>query len=149
MNFLYKVVLTFNATSWMIVVYGINQHWQICDSPQWVTNVSLLLLPVVSSLISLVITYGLENDSMRRCEEYNLADNEFLPTYLGYFFVSLSTNDNTVMLFLYGIVFVFTWLSQTQYFNPLYLLFGFHYYHVLTVHGTRVFIYCAWRCHKT
>ena len=35
-------------------------------------------------------------------------------------------------------MFVFTWISQTQYFNPLYLLFGYHYYHVLTMQGTRV-----------
>ena len=57
-----------------------------------------------------------------------------------YFFVSLSVSDNTTMLFLYGIVFVFTWLSQTQYFNPLYLLLGYHFYHVLTIQGTRVFV---------
>ena len=69
-----------------------------------------------------------------------LADNEFIPTYLGYFFVALSVSDNITMLFLYGIVFTFTFLSQTQYFNPLYLLFGYHYYHVLTEQGTRVFV---------
>jgi hypothetical protein len=44
------------------------------------------------------------------------------------------------MGFLYGIVFVFTWFSQTQYFNPLYLLLGYHYYHVLTKERTRIFI---------
>ena len=44
------------------------------------------------------------------------------------------------MLFLYIIVFVFTFISQTQYFNPIFLLFGYHYYHVLTPQGTKVFI---------
>ena len=44
------------------------------------------------------------------------------------------------MIFLYIIVFVFTFVSQTQYFNPIFLLFGYHYYHVLTPQGTKVFI---------
>jgi hypothetical protein len=82
----------------------------------------------------------LGSDSITGCEEFSLADNEFLPTYLGYFFVSLSVSDNTTMLYLYVIVFVFTYLSQTQYFNPIFLLFGYHYYHILTKQGTRIFV---------
>ena len=83
---------------------------------------------------------GLGNDSLSGCRESSLADNEFIPTYLGYFFVSLSVADNVTMVFIYAIVFVFTWLSQTQYFNPLYLLFGYHYYHILTEQGTSIFV---------
>jgi len=90
--------------------------------------------------VSLLVAGKLGDDSLIKCQESTLADNEFIPTYLGYFFVSLSVADDTTMLFLYGIVFVFTYLSQTQYFNPLYLLFGYHYYHVLTEQGTRVFV---------
>ncbi len=44
------------------------------------------------------------------------------------------------MIVVYLIVFIFTFLSQTQYFNPIYLLFGYHYYHVLTETGTQIFI---------
>ena len=40
----------------------------------------------------------------------------------------------------YLIVFVFTFLSQTQYYNPIYLLFGYHYYHVSTESGTKIFV---------
>ena len=43
-------------------------------------------------------------------------------------------------VYLYLIVFVFTFLSQTQYFNPIFLLFGYHYYHILTDQGTQVFV---------
>ena len=100
----------------------------------------MLLIPVALSLLSIIIAKGLGNDSLDGCQECSLADNEFIPTYLGYFFVSLSTADNVTMTFMYAVVFVFTWLSQTQYFNPLYLLFGYHYYHVLTEQGTRIFV---------
>lgn len=69
-----------------------------------------------------------------------MADNEFLSVYLGYFFVSLSISNNYTMTALYMIVFVFTFLSQTQYFNPAYLLLGYHYYHVSTQNGTSFFV---------
>ena len=140
MTYLYRFILTLNSTSWMVVIYGINKRWTILQLPCLETSILLLLIPVLLSLLSLVVARWLGNDSLSGCQESSLADNEFIPTYLGYFFVSLSTTDNMTLLFMYVIVFVFTWLSQTQYFNPLYLLFGYHYYHVLTEQGTRIFV---------
>ncbi len=140
MECLYRFVLTLNATSWMLVFYGVSKQWTIMKCPVWLTGILLLLIPVFLSLFSIAIARKLGNDSLKSCQEFSLADNEFLPTYLGYFFVSLSTSDNLTMGFMFAIVFLFTWLSRTQYFNPLYLLFGYHYYHVLTEQGTRIFI---------
>lgn len=140
MECLYRFVLTINATSWMVVVYGISNQWTIMGWSCWVTGIFLLIIPIFLSLISLIVARGLGNDSLSGCRECSLADNEFIPTYLGYFFVSLSVGDNVTMVFIYAIVFVFTWLSQTQYFNPLYLLFGYHYYHILTEQGTNIFV---------
>ena len=140
MDYLYRLILTLNATSWIIVVYGISKHWTILKLPCWITGILLLIIPILLSLVSLGVAKGLGNDSLSGCRESSLADNEFIPTYLGYFFVSLSVADNMTMAFIYAIVFVFTWLSQTQYFNPLYLLLGYHYYHVLTEQGTRIFV---------
>ena len=140
MEYLYRLVLTLNATSWMVVFYSVSKQWSIMELPVWLTGILLLMVPVLLSLLSLAIARKLGNDSLKSCQEFSLADNEFLPTYLGYFFVSLSTSDGLTMCFMYAIVFIFTWLSRTQYFNPLYLLFGYHYYHVLTEQGTRIFV---------
>lgn len=124
----------------MIVVYGVKEQWSVCTIPRWGMGILLLIVPVALSWVSLIIAGKLSTDSLPDCGESTLADNEFLPVYLGYFFVALSVPDNLTMLFLYIIVFIFTYLSQTQYFNPLYLLFGYHYYHVVTNQGTHVFI---------
>jgi len=140
MNFCYKAVLTVNATSWMLVVYGIKSKVEFYDLSVLEIGIALLFIPIILSLIAMKLAEWLEDDSLSGCHECSLADNEFLPVYLGYFFVSLSVPDNITMGFLYGIVFVFTWFSQTQYFNPLYLLLGYHYYHVLTKERTRIFI---------
>ena len=108
--------------------------------PPYLFGLVLLCIPIILSLISISISSCLGADSLESCKEFSLADNEFLPTYLGYFFVSLSISDYITMIYLYLIVFVFTFLSQTQYFNPIFLLFGYHYYHVSTERGTKVFV---------
>lgn len=140
MTLLFKILLTINATSWMLVVYWIKEGMTLCKMPHWAFSIVLLFIPIILSAISIWFSKFLGSDSLLGCQEFSLADNEFLPTYLGYFFVSLSVPDNITMIYLYSIVFVFTFLSQTQYFNPIFLLFGYHYYHILTERGTSVFI---------
>lgn len=141
LNFIFRVMLTANATSWMIVVYGIKSAWSICFLPAWAAGIFLLCLPAGLSLVSIGLAACLQShDEMQNCRECTLADNEFLPVYLGYFFVALSIGDNTTLLYIYGIVFVFTFLTQTQYFNPVFILFGYHFYHIITQQGTVVFI---------
>lgn len=140
MDILYKLLLTISATSWMAIIYTIKEGWSVGSLPPLIFGIILLLIPVGLSLLSIYIAKFLGEDSLQKCEEYSLADNEFLPTYLGYFFLSVSVSELSTMIVIYLIVFVFTYLSQTQYFNPLYLMFGYHYYHILTPQGTRVFV---------
>mgnify|MGYP004460263033 CR=1 FL=1 len=140
MNFLFRVLLTINATSWMAILYAIKKGWAISGIPMLVCGILYMAIPVLLSLASLVCFRFLGNDQLTRCQEFSLSDNEFLPIYLGYFFLATGISGNLVMLWVYAIVFVFTFLSQTQYFNPIYILFGYHYYHVLSHEGTRVFV---------
>lgn len=37
-------------------------------------------------------------------------------------------------------MFVFTFLTQAQYFNSVFLLFGYHFYHITTEQGTKGFL---------
>lgn len=140
MNFLFKVLLTINATSWMLIIYAIKEGWTFLQSPAWVCGIIYLIIPVILSLLSLFLFRFSGDDKLTKCQEFSLADNEFLPVYLGYFFLSVGINEDITMIFIYSIAFVFTFLSQTQYFNPIYLMFGYHYYHILTTEGTRIFV---------
>ncbi len=140
MNLIFKILLTVNATSWMLVVYWIKEGVCLWWIPQWLSPLILLCIPVLLSALSIWISSFLGSDTLDGCQEFSLADNDFLPTYLGYFFLSLGIEKDITMAYMYLIVFVFTFLSQTQYFNPMFLLFGYHYYHILTEQGTRVFI---------
>jgi hypothetical protein len=44
------------------------------------------------------------------------------------------------MWFVYVVLFVFTFLSQALYFNPLFLLFGYEFYNIKTNNGTAIFL---------
>lgn len=139
-GFIFRFVLTANATSWMIVIYGIKEQWSFCTLSTWITGLVLLFIPIVLSSLTILLTFFLGCDGIQNGRECTLADNDFLSIYLGYFFVALSINNCTTLYFVYAIVFVFTFLTQTQYFNPIYLLFGYHFYHITTEQGTRVFV---------
>lgn len=139
--FLYKLLLTLNATSWMVIIYIIKEGWTIGKISSHLFGVILLTVPIFLSWFSLFLSRFLGTEStVINCKEFSLADGEFLPVYLGYFFVSVGISGNFTMAIVYLIVFVFTFLSQTQYYNPIYLLFGYHYYHVSTESGTKIFI---------
>ncbi len=137
---IFRFLLTYCATFWLIAVYGIKSGWSVRAVPDVVLYAGFLLVPVALSLVSLAFLPCFDDDNIGNCVECTLADQEFLPVYLGYFFVALSVGDDITLCFIFGIVFVFTFLAQTQYFNPIFLLFGYHFYHVTTQKGTRVFV---------
>lgn len=139
MNLLFKLLLTINATSWFLIIYAVKEKISIFSIPCVIFHIVLILTVVFLSWISLLISKCFDKEILDSCAELSLADNEFLSVYLGYFFVSLSVPDGYTMSVVYLLVFIFTFLSQTQYFNPIYLLFGYHYYHIQTPKGTKVF----------
>ena len=89
MNVIFKIMLTFNATAWMIVIYAIKGSWKIGEIPCDVIGIILLIISVFLSVLSIILSKFLSVDSLENCQEISLSDGEFLPTYLGYFFVSL------------------------------------------------------------
>jgi hypothetical protein len=140
LDFVFRLMLTTGATFWMVIVFGIKEHWTLCIFPAEVIGIALMMVPIALSGIAFLMSRFFNRDSIQNCTDCVLADNDFLPVYLGYFFVALSINDSITLCFVYAIVFIFTFITQTQYFNPLFLLFGYHFYHVVTLQGTQVFL---------
>lgn len=140
MNFIFKLLLAFNATSWMGIIYVIKNGWTFWIIPVWFLGLLLIGCSIALSALSLLITKKFKKDTLEGCKELSLADGDFLPIYLGYFFVAVGVSEDLTMLIVYIIVFIFTFISQTQYFNPIFLLFGYHYYNILTESGTRIFL---------
>ncbi len=144
MNFIFKFFLTFNSTSTMIVVYLIKSRYYLLfleKFPIWISYIIFLLIPLLLTRISLWMKRFLSRDDINY-ELLNIeeANNTFLPSYLGYFFVALGIESTESMIFVYFIVFIFTYLSQTLYYNPLFLLFGYKFYYIMTGNNVKLFI---------
>lgn len=139
---LYRLWLSINSSFWLITIYGIQKKWSLGIFNKISIDIMLVLLPIISSAFSLVFLkfFSTQEASNLNICEIELADNEFLPTYLGYFFVSLGLEQMYTLWWVYGIVLLFVFVSSMQYFNPIFLLFGYHFYHMTTANGTKLFV---------
>lgn len=144
MGVLFELFLTFNSTSFILIIYFIKENYYMCglrNFPIWISHFIFVVVPIVCTAFSIVLKRILSKDSIE-CEikDVKLANNEFLPSYLGYFFVALSVPNIETMVFVYIILFAFTFVSQTLYFNPLFLCFGYHFYYITTIDEATHFI---------
>lgn len=150
-NTAFRILLTFNATSLLLLVFCIQKDYPInyffshplLDAiPDYISYIAYSLIPVLLTYLSIYLSRFLSKDEFKAGEVRNIehANNSFLPSYLGYFFVALSVSDWQALMFVYGILFIFTFLSQALYFNPLFLLFRYEFYNVQTKSGTTIFL---------
>ena len=116
-------------------------HWLV-ELPNSLSYIIYFLVPVISTGISILLSSKLGSDKFKAgtTESIEHANNSFLPSYLGYFFVALSVGSWEALGFVYGVLFLFTFLSQALYFNPLFLLFGYEFYNIKTTNGTAIFL---------
>lgn len=145
MNNIYKFFLTISSTLWFLVVWGIKfllnlpkQENLKCEIIIWILCVILLAIPIFVSLFLKIFICCFSKEEIKNIKSCNLADNEFLPVYLGYFFVALGIDNLKLLVLIYFLILIFTFVSNTQYFNPTYLLFGYHTYHAETEQGTQI-----------
>lgn len=47
MNLIFKLLLTINATSWMVAIYIIKEKWTIAPIPFWVFHMGVVLLLIL------------------------------------------------------------------------------------------------------
>lgn len=147
-NWLFRLFLAFNSTSLLLVVYWIKTGITIpflpkCfHIPNYVSYLIYVLGMLLLTVISLFLSKLLSKENLNKGDIINVeyANDAFLPSYLGYFFVALDVPNTETLWFVYPLIFVFTFLSQTLYFNPLFLIFGFHFYNLTTANNVRIFM---------
>lgn len=157
MNFAFRFLLTFNATSLLLIIFFVQNGYSIDyftgdiyffnSLPKAVSYFIYFVVPVLLTKLSIWLSTKLGKDEFKKNHVNRIenANNSFLPSYLGYFFVALSIGSWEALWFVYGIVFLFTFLSQALYFNPLFLIFGYDFYNIETKNGTVLFLIS---CHK-
>ncbi|MGL5486505.1 MAG: hypothetical protein ACRDC6_09475 [Shewanella sp.] len=158
MNIVFRLFLTFNATSLLVIIFLVQKGHSLgyfftkcpylpyrpdfIELPNYYSYALYLLVPILLTGISILLSSLLGKDSFKSGDIINIehANNSFLPSYLGYFFVALSISNWETLWFVYGVLFMFTFRSQALYFNPIFLLFGFDFYNITTKNGAVVFL---------
>lgn len=152
MNIAYRLLLTVTATSLLLIIfvvqkgYTLGHFFEKCtylvELPNAISYAIYLLVPIALSGLSIFLSRYLGKDEFKAGQVVDIehANNSFLPSYLGYFFVALSIGNWETLIFVYSVLFVFTFLSQALYFNPLFLLFGFEFYNIKTKNGAAIFL---------
>lgn len=151
-NFAFRLLLTFNATSLLLIVFFAQKKMDLgyffpscewlAEVPKLISYFTYVLLSVLLTGLSIWLSSYLGSDEFKKGDIQSIehANNSFFPSYLGYFFVALGVSDWTTLWFVYVVLFVFTFLSQALYFNPLFLLFGYKFYNIKTKNGVAVFL---------
>lgn len=151
-NIAFRLLLTFNATSLLAIIFLVQKGYTLklfFESKPWlallpnaVSYLVYFFVPLFLTGLSIFVSSRLGKDGFKKgcVESIEHANNSFLPSYLGYFFVALSIGNWETLWFVYGVLFIFTYLSQALYFNPLFLIFGYEFYNIKTKNGTTVFL---------
>lgn len=154
-NIAFRLLLTFNATSLLVIIFLVQKGYTLghflADTgclgwlntmPNTVSYALYLLIPLSSTGLSISLSRKLGKDEFKQGDVATIehANNSFLPSYLGYFFVALSIDNWETLTFVYAVLFSFTFLSQALYFNPLFLIFGYEFYNITNKNGTAIFL---------
>ena len=130
-NRIFRILLTFNATSLLIIVFLVQKGYDFAyffpgveylhQFPKFLSYALYMAAPIALTGLSLLLGKLLGKDEFKTgqvaCIEH--ANNSFLPSYLGYFFVALSIGSWETLFFVFGVLFVFKGTSKNCRFQPV------------------------------
>lgn len=158
MNIIYKIWLTLCSLLLTMTVYLVKEDVVINSMNIYVDNewlkLHLILLPKFLSYIvyfslvllctwlSMFLSKWLSEDQISPGSIVSIetANDTFLPSYLGYFFVALSISEARTFVYVFGMIFVFVLFSKISYFNPIFLIFGYKFFHLTDKSGLKIVV---------
>lgn len=108
--------------------------------PKYASFMAYALLVIACTWLGLFLTnfLGQESISSNDVVAIEPANDTFLPSYLGYFFVALSINNFDTFIYVFSLIFIFVFFSKISYFNPVFLLFRLKFFYVTNSSGTKI-----------
>lgn len=146
MNFILRMLLTLSSISFFVVVYliqnKINPLSELLEEYKWITYIIYLIIPFVLTVISLFLCKLLGESTINKVISIETSNNDFLANYLSFFFVALSIKGNITFWAVFGMTFLFVFVSRVSYFNPVFLVFGYNFYYITTAENVKVMLIC-------
>lgn len=152
LDYIFKTLSTMSALLPAIFVYIITNYEKMLDrnsilivnNYKWFFFLSYILITIfiilVLNKIFLWAVTGLDNESISNIRSIEPVNDNFLPTYLGYFFVAVSITSNWVFCYFMLLVLSFNLFSKIYFFNPSLLLSGFKFYHLISDKGVKTLL---------
>lgn len=139
---LFRLLLSISASGLVVAIYLIKEGISVFPAPfVLLSYATYLFIPVILAILWLLASHHLQKCGFEsEIIEVELASHSFLPNYLGYFFVALSVPNPSTLYIVYAVILIFTHLSQALSFNPIFLLFGYQFYFITGIDGTKVFL---------
>ena len=142
MRYVFKLMLALDSIFLLLIVYLLKkEQWLPCLGAY--SLIVYFIAPFILAGICLWLADFLSHDSIEgSLRNIELANDSYMPSYLGYFFVALSIPDESFLTaaVIFCMLLVFILCSQNLYYNPLFLLFGYHFYYVTNQEGMKIFI---------
>lgn len=137
----YNLLLTLDSISLLITVY-------LIKSSVWIPYLGIcsiflyFLIPCLLALFCEKSSVYLEKQELSGITSIELANDSYLPSYMGFFFIALSIPDDNWITFItvFIILFILLYMSQNIYYNPLFLLLGYHFYRIGLSNGKKALV---------
>jgi hypothetical protein len=154
MTVIYRIFLIISSLSPTLGIFLANKGFKLIDHlhPKLPNYMDFLIccmdfliyfsVCVLIAWFSVLSTKFLSDDTISEgsVTEIESANEAYLPSYLGYFFVALSTQDYGVFFFAFSIICIFIFYSRAAYFNPMYFLFCYRFYYATTDKNVKVLL---------
>ena len=139
---IYRVILTINSLEMFVIIYLVKEKRQLpfeFVKSEYFSYLIYFMFAIVFSAFCLLVAKWLPKETiLGGVIHVESANESYLPSYLGYFFVALSISDCKIFICVGSVIFIFIYFSQAQIFNPMFLLFGYKFY-VITVENQITF----------
>jgi len=136
---IFKIFMTINSLMLTFMVFLVKErivinpiHQKLSMLPHWASYILYFIIVIIFSWVSVKFAKLLDTDSIESGAITGIepANDVFLPSYLGYFFVALSVPNFEVFCVVFGIISIFIFYSRASYFNPVFFILGYHFFFV-------------------
>ena len=155
MKTIYRFFYSLMATLLFVVVYLIKEKLSLINYlfPAVPKNAGLLgsflvyLITIIllTAICAQIQKNNSDTDSLKNIKEIEYADSIFLPSYLGFFFVALSSPSITdeqgiiITTIVFLLLFSYSFFSRTAY-NPMLFILGYKFYYVRNTENVKILL---------
>ena len=149
MSIIFRIYLTLNALFLVFVVFAIKDniyfkffYTESYVLPSYISFGGYFIFSLLSTKFGLYLSNYLSEDSIDKGSIISIepANDSFLPSYLGYFFVALSIPNLETFYWVFSVVSIFIFYSKLSYFNPIYFIFGYKFYYIINSNQVKVLL---------